>query len=110
MNQLPVSDEIVAWLAMALIIFAACVNLRAARFGLTRFRMIHTATATLAFIYVAGYLWLLLGDANPMRWSSVFRGVSLIVWPVVWAWPAWESIVVHRELRDAVQERLEDER
>jgi len=70
---------------------AAAVNVKAVRL-LPRggpLRRCFTAVAGLAFFYAAGYTWLFL-TGQVLIWSSTLRGVSTIVWPVVWAWPAHE--------------------
>lgn len=110
MNQLPALDEAVVVLNLVCVVVAVVVNWWAARSGLFRLRTIHAAIATVAGLYVAGYLWLLgllpLIDApDPARWSSVLRGLSLVAWVVVWIMPAVLSIRTTSELHAAIRER-----
>ena len=110
MNQLPMLDEWIAVLNLCCVVVSVVVNWWAARSGLFRFRVVHAAIAAVSAMYVAGYLWLLgwlPGVAGPevMVWSSVFRGISLVAWVVVWICPACMSIRATRELHAAIRDR-----
>ncbi len=104
-NNLPLVDEWVAVLSLVGASVSVVVNWWAARSGLFRFRTVHAAIATISVLYVAGYVWLLFGNVDPARWSSVLRGVSLVAWVVVWICPACMSIRATRELHAAIRVR-----
>lgn len=61
----------------------------------------------LAALYIIGYLLLLLTDPSYLVWSSVFRGFSILVWPMVWILPAITSINLWRELQLRVMEEVD---
>ncbi len=75
----------------------------ASRIGIPALRRTHLAVATLAVLYVLAYLFLLVGDLLFLNWSSYMRGVSLVVWPVVWTWNAVVSIKVWRVVVDLLE-------
>lgn len=56
-----------------------------------RERRMHRAIGNLSAVYVAGYAWLLSGTVSVVRWSQIFRGVSLVAFPLVWIAPAVED-------------------
>ena len=97
---------------------AAIVNgLAAGRRGMPVYRRMHTAIATLSVIYAGSYVWLLaelLSGADMagavLIWSSVMRGVALVVWPAVWCAPALCSLRIRRQLHEAVRLQREDMR
>lgn len=107
MNQLPPVDEWVAVLNLIGVTVSVVVNWWAARVGLFRFRTLHAAIAAISVLYVGGYLWLLFGDVEVARWSSVLRGLWLVAWLVAWICPACMSIRATRELHAAIQRRQE---
>lgn len=106
-NQIPRMDEWVATLSLIGALISLVVNCWAARTGLVVFRTAHAAITAISAIYVAGYLWLLLGDVGPAEWSSVMRGFSLVAWVAVWIVPAVISVRVTRALHAAIKERTE---
>lgn len=110
MNQIPLIDEWVAVLSLIGAAASVALNWQAARVGLLRFRTVHAAIATIALLYVAGYLWLLFGNVDPARWSSTLRGLSMVAWVVVWLLPAAMSVRMNRELHTAIRDRLSDDR
>lgn len=81
---------------LAVVAFGACMV--GARFGDPRRRPVWTAVAITALVYVAGFLWVIATENVP-EWSRLFRGVSIVVWPLVWATPplhdAW---LQHRDM------------
>lgn len=93
--------------------FACGWNVVAAARAPHRFRPIHSSIATLAAVYVVGYAWLLASDVAVTTWSALFRGVSLIAWPLVWIGPAAEhsrrdvTDRVMTDLVEAVAEQME---
>lgn len=72
-------------------------------------KALYAAIAALAFGYSFAYSVLLFGNVPGSDWSSVMRGVSTIVWPVVWTGPALACIragsVVH-QFTGAIREEL----
>lgn len=103
------SEEIVLAVNVAMVAISVVLAWRAARHGVYRLRSAHTASATIGLIYVFGYAWLLFGDVSVTTWSAIFRGVSLVAWPVVWWWPSILSTRIHRSLRDALERHIESE-
>ena len=105
----PIEEVIVAINAVnaLMALGSMVVNGWAARDGLLRFRVIHAAVASLAFLYALLYGWLLLFDPPLRLWSSIGRGLSLTAWPIVWVLPAVVSIRATRELHQAIQRRHE---
>ncbi len=90
---------------------SAVVNWWAAgRRGMPVFRRLHVAIATLSIIYAGSYVWLaaeLWAGTDAMgavlQWSSVMRGVALVVWPVVWVAPAMMSLRIRKGLERAIE-------
>lgn len=78
--------------------------LAAGKRGLPSWRPLHTAVATLAAIYCGGYAWFLIEQPTVELWSSILRGVSLVVWPVVWTLPAVITLRTRQRLHRAVKE------
>ena len=100
-------EELIIAVNALLALGSVVVNVWAARDGLLRFRVIHAAVASLAFLYALLYGWLLLFDPPLRLWSSIGRGLSLTAWPIVWVLPAVVSIRATRELHQAIQRRHE---
>lgn len=48
----------------------------------------HLSTGVLSAVYSIGYAVLALGLVPVVGWSELFRGLSILVWPLVWWWPA----------------------
>jgi uncharacterized membrane protein len=109
MNHLSVAEIMVVVVNIAMVTAAVVINWRASQHGVVRFRIVHAAVAALSGVYAVGYLFLLFGDVSIENWSSLFRGVSVIAWPIVWWWPALTSLRVHRELKEALFAHLEGE-
>jgi hypothetical protein len=113
---MPKPDLVILILNAVFVTVAVALNFRAARHGLIRFRSVHTAACALGCIYIAGYIWLFWqllyasGDdaTQILRWSSTFRGISLIAWPAIWWWTPLESLKVHGELKKAVADALSE--
>ena len=66
-----------------------------------RERRLHRAIRYLAALYVIGYGWLLTGTVPLVEWSRIFRGVSLIAFPLVWVAPALLATRRWRQEREA---------
>lgn len=98
-------EEFVVVVNLVCVLVSVVANVWAARVGLLRCRTAHAAIAAVSGIYVVGYLWLLSGDVTGEAWSSVFRGISLVAWVVVWIIPALLSVKFSRELHRAIEER-----
>ena len=94
-------------------LFAICANVCAAHVGFLVHRTLASVVAVIASGYLVGYGLLLAGTIEVAQWSAFFRGVSVVVWPVVWAGPAIVSLLAwrhtSREVRAAVG-RAADER
>lgn len=109
MNKLPLIDQWVTGLNLVFVAVSVVANWWAARSGLFRFRTIHAAIAAVSGLYFAGYTWLLFGDVEVTRWSSVMRGFSLLAWTVVWITPAVMSVRMNHDLHSAIKSRLDGE-
>lgn len=103
-------EELIIVINAVMALGASAVNWWAARDGQLRFRVMHAAVASLALLYSALYGWLLLFDPPLRTWSSIWRGLSLTAWPIVWIWPAGVSVRAMRELHVAIRSRQEGER
>lgn len=69
-----------------------------------RARRMHRAIGYLSAVYVAGYAWLLSGTVSVVRWSQIFRGVSLVAFPLVWIAPAVMTARGWQRVRAAAQQ------
>lgn len=85
-------DNFVIWVNMALAMAALHWNVVAARVGIAGMRSARAMVAGLAVLYIAAYLVLVISDVQAAQWSSLMRGVSIVVWLVVWTNPARRSI------------------
>ena len=75
---------------------AAVLNLWVSHHAPSPWRQVRISVATLAVVISTAFaarLW--IGD--PSGWASMMGGVSLLVWPVVWIWPA---VLTIRTMRD----------
>lgn len=87
-------------------LFAVGANVAAAQVGFLIHRALASVVAVIASTYLIGYA-LLLGDVIPVdKWSAFYRGVSVVVWPVVWAGPAVMSLVAWRHTSREVRTAL----
>lgn len=57
------------------------------RTGSIRVRCYRRAVASLAFLYVGAYTWLLFNPEHRLGWSHVMAGVSIPAWIIVWIVP-----------------------
>jgi hypothetical protein len=87
-----VVDNFIVWVNLFGALAAVCFNYKASHSGLIPMRKTHFLITGLAAIYSIAYLMLLLLDLPFLQWSSVLRGVSIVVWPIVWMWPAILSV------------------
>lgn len=101
---MPLDQRIVTIINVVLAAAASGVNLAAAaQFG-GRLRTVYAFIGSLAAIYTVSYLVLLSGRVAPADWSAVMRGVSIVVWPVVWTAPAFYTIRARRDLIRVVED------
>lgn len=52
-------------------------------------RRVFFITSGFALIYAMSYMALFVADLSVLNWGSIMRGVSLLVWPLVWIGPAY---------------------
>ncbi len=76
------------WVNVVLAAIAAVTNFLAGHRGLLVMRPLRYMVGALASLYVALYLWLLLGSVAVAEWSNVVRGIASVAWLVVWIAPA----------------------
>lgn len=98
------TDTLIIWCNMLGAGVAAAVNAWCASVVASRTAPLRWTIAALASIYVAAYAVLLLVPSISGEWSRVMRGVSLVVWPLVWTWPA---VAARNSVRRVVA-RLDD--
>lgn len=80
------------------------INARAVRvLPAGRLRMVFTSIAFWSLFYVGGYTWLWL-YRDVLGWSTILRGISLLVWPLVWMAPAWVITQEYLALRMKYEE------
>lgn len=105
-------ENFVIWANLAGAISATFVNFLASAKGIPRMRKVHWLVGSLALIYSVAYLILLCLDPGYLEWSSVMRGVAVLVWIIVWAAPALASYRIWRDfpkyVEEALQERLNE--
>ena len=89
-------NTVIIWISFAEVIVGIVTLMWCARRDDPRRRPIWGAIAALSAVYAVGYSWLLSG-ANVLTWSNVFRGVTLLAWPV-WFVPA--LVVTRQHLAD----------
>lgn len=105
----PELNSVVLWCNVAGALVACAANLWAALSGWRDWMWLRVTIAVFAGFYAASYATFALGWWTLEQWSPFMRGVSVIVWPVVWAGPAvyptavWRRMVreAHRQLADA---------
>ena len=85
-------DEAIIWLNLLGCTAAIVANVCAARVGFLVHRGLSSVIAVIGGMYVIGYALLLTGTIEVLKWSAFYRGVSVVVWPVVWAGPALVSL------------------
>lgn len=92
-DQMDVTANIIIIINCVMAFISGAVNLYASKHNPEPWKKIRFMVGVFAIIYGGCYLWLLSSE-DLERWSSVMRGVSLVVWPLVWIAPAWVSIRV----------------
>jgi len=78
----------------------------AAYVGFLIHRGLAITISIIASMYAIGYAMLLLGVVELAKWSAFYRGVSVVVWPLVWAGPAVMSVQAWRHTRSQVEAAL----
>ena len=106
--NLELGDYLLDLVLGALATVAAGVNWCAFRRGVVEARAVFGAVAVLAAFYAAGYAWLCFSDVEVGRWSNIIGDAAVVTWPVVWTWPAVNSLRQARRLR-TVARRVVDE-
>lgn len=85
---------------------AVAANGIAAYVGFLIHRGLAITISIIAAMYAIGYAMLLLGVVELAKWSAFYRGVSVVVWPLVWAGPAVMSVQAWRHTRSQVEAAL----
>ena len=102
-------DNFILWVNLFGALYAAYYCFRASKEGVESFRVTFLSISGLAFIYSVAYLYLLLGDPNFLLWSTWMRGVSILVWPLVWAGPAILSIKLKSGQKQIIKKHIKKE-
>lgn len=102
-DSLTFEDNLVIWLNVFGAMFAGYWTLKASRLAVRAMRPVYAAIFTITQIYIFGYLVLLFTDVDVLDWGSVMRGVSIMVWLVVWSGPAIMSIRLAKLLEQTAQ-------
>lgn len=101
-------STLIIWGNLLGCLFAIGANAVAAHVGFLIHRGLALTISIIASMYAIGYAMLLLNVVELARWSAFYRGVSIVVWPLVWAGPALMSIQAWRhtqaQVRDIVAE------
>ena len=109
-------DLFVAQVNLLCIVVAFGVNWWAIKRSPPQKRPIRAMITCLCGLYVVAYIWLLSEfPERILMWSRYMRGVSIVVWGVVWIAPAIMDVRIYRarqsdaqRLADGVAERLKD--
>lgn len=104
LNQnLSVVDNIVIWVNLIFSFIAGGFSFEASKSGILGLRNSFKLVAGLAWLYSFSYFVLLISDINFLSWSSVMRGVSILVWFIVWTLPALMSIKLWKRLERSIK-------
>lgn len=90
------TDRVFIAINMALATISCAVHVVVA-VRLARLRALSAASATLAAMYVGAYVWLLV-DPDVVHWSQIMRGVSIVVWPLIWILPGVTAVRARNDL------------
>lgn len=90
-------DLTVLWMNFFGASAATVVLARAVTLADPRFRVVFASSASLALLYAVAYLVLIGGFVSLTVWGSFLRGVAVVVWPIVWAGPAFVAIRKNRD-------------
>ena len=87
---------------LAVVLVNAVASLAACAFNAAAYarthRTVNMMIAALAGGYFCSYVWLVFNPEQRLEWSQVMAGFSVLVWPLVWCWPAWCAMRTHRRL------------
>lgn len=83
------------------------VNMWAMRADDPRRRPLRAMVAALSAVFALGYIWVLTTD-NFVTYTRVFRGISVLTWPVVWCGPAILGAKFHQADKRALLDRTKD--
>lgn len=100
-------DQFVIWTNLAGCLFAVVANIAAAHVGFLVNRALSATIAVVAATYAIGYALLLSGAIEIAKWSAFYRGVSVVVWPLVWAGPALMSMSAWRHTKKEIHAAME---
>jgi hypothetical protein len=93
------ADTAVFWLNMGCAAVSCAINAYAAFVNDPRWRPFNAAVSAMSLLFVGGYIWVITTE-DVTSWSRVFRGVSLVAFPLVWWTPALLSMHIHqRDMR-----------
>lgn len=82
-NGTPIQTTILCCFAA----IACFVGFLAAWKGPKQTFILNIIRAWLAFLYTAGYLYLLIFHPDRGEWSELMSGLGYVTWPVVWIYP-----------------------
>lgn len=100
-------DTVVIWLNFTGAVLAFLANIWAANRSDPRERPVWAAVAVLAVIYAGSYVWLMV-DGDVAIWSKIMRGVSLVVWPLVWSTAPILSVVLFRRDQQRIAQHADE--
>lgn len=103
-------DHLIIWGNLFGCVFAVAANVAAAHVGFLVHRGLSAAVAAIAATYAIGYALLLAGAIELAKWSAFYRGVSIVVWPLVWAGPALMSLAAWRHTKSEVRAAVRGDR
>lgn len=92
---------------LVLVSIATGVNLWACRHGDPRLRPLWAATAVVCVVYVAAYVWLMVGDVDRGKWSEQVVGVGIPAWIIGWMAPAILTIHLFNRDRHRIIEKAD---
>lgn len=103
----PEFNTVVLWCNVAGALLAFVANTWAALTGWRDWLWLRITIAAFAGFYALSYATFALGWWTLEQWSPFMRGVSVIVWPVVWAGPAVYSTAVWRRMVREARRQIE---
>lgn len=99
-SHLDTLTKVLTCIVMAEAMAVVPVNIYSAQRGMPTGRVVRYCVATLAVVQVCAYTVLLFSNVDPGKWATFARGVGVIVWPVVWAWPACASVRQRSDIKE----------
>jgi len=88
-------DLVCIWLNWGGAFMAIIVNYAAMKSSTNHWRIIYSAIGALATLYAIAYAVLVFGPFTSDEWTSAMRGLSVIVWPLVWSGPGLLRLYTH---------------